>query len=351
MDHFLREMEILMGHPIYGVASQGFLGSAPDLGFLEFRKDLDAWRRGYREWAERAPAFPPDFDREFLPPAFDGRSHEYWDSAGPLSNEPGPRGEEAPSSLRDLYSRAKGGDATEETRLFLERNLPYLEQAREWADRAGSPEDAPLSIELASDAFRVLLLDLVHQAQIDAETGAVGSLERCGRILRKMEEHPSVAAVLVNFSLRSDWLVVVERIADRFGARPEIQQAFAEQLTRFAFDPGIPAMGLRRDYAFYRETFSETYLGGDWETAAPQNRRRFGRQIELLHGRFQKWAIALSPETSPDLAGPLRQAGLGTHGRGRERSDPLGGAPPLRGTLLWNEGLERRGRTPLWRGR
>lgn len=290
MDHFVKELSILVGREVNSGSAVVQDGRPPVLSPLRFRDGVEAWSRGYAEWRKSAPEAMPDFDRDFLAPVREIRP-EVGESGPPLD----PRYVE---SLRDLFNRVRKGEGAEEIVAYLERHAHELERARQWSDGTEA-----VGIEEATDGFRILFLDFAGSCQTHNEAEALKAFARCGRMLRQLEARPSMAALLVNHALRSQWIASVETLLGARSLPPSTRQGLARDLTRYRSDPEFPPLCFRYEYASSRSIYVDSYLEGGWDKASAAGRRLFVRQLELDFALYQALAAAVSPGADPGVSG------------------------------------------------
>lgn len=306
VDHFQKEIAILVGRELNSEAT------GKEFEFLRFRKGIEAFREGFRNWSESAPDEFPTFDSDFLPerraagevPEKDRRSPALSDAAVRLTEALPP----LVSILRERYSAAIHEDADGQVGAFLAEHAKVVELARELAD---SMEDRSLSLDEvgpAADAFRLLLMDFVAKARAGEEAAALKSFEQCGRLLRAFESKPSIVALLVSTALRSGWYAAVEGLEAADALPTATKEGIAERLTLFGFDPRFPVECARHEYADQRDLLAGSLLGGSWEASPPAGKRLFVRALELNLAQARLLAEALDPETPPDQSDAILES-------------------------------------------
>lgn len=294
MDHFVKELSILTGHDLTTEATDGEEGPGPAASLLRFRKGVEDWSRGYAAWIESAPESMPDLDRDFLVPVLETETDADPDS---VSGDPA-----FVESLRELFNRATRGEADDEIAPFLGRHSHELEEARRWSDEPGPGGEGIAGVGEASDLFRILYLEFLRSCQNHQEPEALASFARCGRILRRIEAEPSLVALLVIFTLRSQWTGSTDELVERMPLSISFRQGLARELTRYRSDPEFPPLAFRYEYASSRKIYVDSYLEGNWETASPAGRRLFVRQCELAFARHEALAAAVSAGADPKVS-------------------------------------------------
>ena len=294
MDSFLREMSLWAGRDLAHAGTKAPEEKTAGLSSLRFRKGAEAWQRGYGEWIVSSPASMPDFDREFLPPA-----PANGEDLNPSSSD---RTEAVDDevyleTLRDLFNRASRGERMDEIQTFLDGHPAELEAARRLASESAGvaiPETAK-----AADAFRLLVLDLIRSCQTHNESGTLEAFDLCGRILRRIEAEPSLVALLATHALRTEWCGALEILRDHALLSPPVREGLARDLNRYRSTPDFPELCMRHEYAGLRETYVDSLLDGNWETASPSGRRLFVHCLERLFARQSALAAALAEDADP----------------------------------------------------